>query len=72
MNKILKVIIWKEVKANDWQEVTNFEHQGSVNAIAWAPWECGLKLAACSADGAISLISRKSIHYIYFNKHSFR
>lgn len=55
-----KVIIWKEVKLNEWQEVTHYEHQGSANAIAWAPWECGLKLLSCSADGEICLHSRKA------------
>lgn len=54
-----QVIIWKEVKLNEWQEVTHYEHQGSANAIAWAPWECGLKLLSCSADGEICLHSRK-------------
>mgnify|MGYP000974713786 FL=1 len=49
------------MKPNDWQEVISFEHQASVNAIQWAPWECGLKLAAASADGYVSLLSRKSI-----------
>jgi hypothetical protein len=61
------VIIWREVKANDWQEVTSYEHQGSVNAIAWAPWECGLNLLACSADGYVSWLSRRGIIKKIFN-----
>ena len=31
-----------------------------VNSIAWAPWEFGLKLAACSSDGWISTFTRNS------------
>lgn len=29
-----------------------------VNSISWAPWECGLKLAACSSDGCLSILTR--------------
>lgn len=49
------------MKTNDWQEIISFDQQASVNAISWAPWECGLKLLACSADGTISLFSRRSM-----------
>lgn len=54
-----KVSVWREMKANDWQEIISFDQQASVNAIAWAPWECGLKLLACCADGTISLFARR-------------
>jgi len=54
-----KVIIWREIKNNDWQEAISFDLQASINAITWAPWECGLKLLSCSADGTISLFSRR-------------
>jgi len=55
-----KVNIWREVKSGEWQEAVNFELQSSVNAIVWAPWECGLKLLACCADGTISFFSRRA------------
>lgn len=29
-----------------------------VNSLAWAPWEYGLRLAACSSDGCISILTR--------------
>merc|ERR1712000_449037 len=32
-------------------------HNGSVNAVAWAPHEFGLEIAAASADGKISLLT---------------
>lgn len=32
-------------------------HQGSVNSIAWAPPEYGLKLAATSSDGLCGIYS---------------
>ena len=31
-----------------------------VNSVQWAPWEFGLKLAAGSVDGSISVISRRA------------
>lgn len=30
-----------------------------MNSIAWAPWECGLILAAASSDKTISILKRK-------------
>mgnify|MGYP000902680424 FL=1 len=48
------------MRLNEWIEVASFEHQGSVNTIMWAPSEIGLKLAAGSADGCVSILSRKS------------
>jgi protein transport protein SEC13 len=54
-----KVIIWKEVKVNEWQEVTSYEHSGSANAISWAPSDCGLRLLSCSSDGTICILYEK-------------
>ena len=40
----------------------------SVNSVAWAPWEYGLKLAACSSDGCISYVSRRGeLNIVYFS-----
>ena len=47
-----EVSVWREFKIGDWGKVAQHtSHQGSVNSIAWAPEECGLKLASCSTDG---------------------
>ena len=54
-----QVIIWKEVKVNEWQEVTSYEHSGSANAISWAPSDCGLRLLSCSSDGTICILYEK-------------
>ena len=35
-------------------------HKDSVNSIKWASYEYGLKLAACSTDGYISIYSKDS------------
>jgi len=51
--------IWKEVKAQSWDVVYEFKACASVGAIAWAPWEYGLILAAGAADGIIHIIQRK-------------
>jgi len=53
------VKIWKEIKVNEWQEVSSYEHLGSANAISWAPSECGLKLLSCSSDGNICILYEK-------------
>ena len=37
-----------------------YKISNSVNSLAWAPWEAGLKLAACSSDGCISILTRNS------------
>ena len=52
--------IWKEISPNEWKEIAGHTcHEFSVNSVAWAPWEFGLRLAACSSDGYISFISRR-------------
>ena len=59
--------IWKEIKVNEWQEVSNYEHLGSANAISWAPSECGLKLLSCSSDGNICILYEKGQKTSYFS-----
>jgi len=54
-----KIKIWKEVKAQSWDVVYEFEAAASVGAISWAPWEYGLLLGAGSADGCVHIIQRK-------------
>ena len=55
-----KVIIWKENFPNDWVETREYlGHDASVNSVAWAPWEFGLKLVAASSDGHISYTSKR-------------
>jgi protein transport protein SEC13 len=57
----MRVLVWKEVHAGDWQVALRDEaHQASVNAVAFAPWEAGLILAAGSSDGTVSLHSFKA------------
>ena len=53
-----KVCVWKETQAQQWSKVYEYaDHQSSVNSIAFAPHDLGLKLAAASADGSISILS---------------
>ena len=50
--------MWKEVQLQQWTKIYEYaDHQSSVNSIAFAPHELGLKLAAASADGTISILS---------------
>ena len=53
-----KVCVWKETQPQQWTKVYEYaDHQSSVNSIAFAPHDLGLKLAAASADGSISILS---------------
>jgi protein transport protein SEC13 len=55
-----QVILWREVRQGDWQPVyRDVSHTGSVNGIAFSPWEFGLNLATASSDGTIGIISNK-------------
>mmetsp|Transcript_29289 Transcript_29289/g.59017 ORF Transcript_29289/g.59017 Transcript_29289/m.59017 type:complete len:322 (+) Transcript_29289:3-968(+) len=55
-----KVCVWKEIQPQQWTQIYQYaEHQSSVNALAFAPHELGLKLACASADGAISILTWK-------------
>lgn len=47
------------MKPQSWDIVYEFEAAASVGAIAWAPWEYGLVLAAGAADGTLHIIQRK-------------
>jgi len=58
-----KLIVWKEQRPQDWQIVYRPEdHNGSVNAVAFSPWEFGLHLASASSDGTVTVHSRKNDH----------
>jgi protein transport protein SEC13 len=49
-----EVSVWRELKPSDWIKVAEHtQHQGSVNAIAWAPPDDGLFLASGASDGNI-------------------
>jgi len=55
-----KVIIWKEVSANTWSKIHEYEnHDSSVNSVQFAPHEFGLSLACASSDGTISILTHK-------------
>jgi protein transport protein SEC13 len=55
-----QVIVWKEVRAGDWQPLyRDTSHTGSVNSICWSPWDFGLNLATASSDGSVGIISNK-------------
>lgn len=51
-----KVSVWN----NDWQEINGHqEHSASVNCLAFASWEMGLKLASGSSDGSVVILSKR-------------
>lgn len=53
-----RVIVWKEVADNVWQQVhQSAAHAASVNSLAWAPHELGLMLATASSDGSVAVLS---------------
>jgi len=60
-DKLVK--IWKEVSDykgsfNKWEEDWVYNgHEASVNCVAFGPWELDFKLAACSSDGYISILT---------------
>lgn len=54
------VIVWKEVADGSWQIIHKTDanlHTGSINGVAWAPFEAGLIFAAASSDGNVSVHS---------------
>lgn len=52
-----RVIIWRE-NAGQWTQWHEFKsHDSSVNAVQFAPYECGLMFAAASSDGSVSILS---------------
>eukprot|EP00041_Stephanoeca_diplocostata_P029225 m.857340 g.857340 ORF g.857340 m.857340 type:complete len:123 (+) comp23519_c0_seq34:196-564(+) len=54
-----KVLIWKETAVGWEQTKEHVEHEGSVNAVAWAPHAIGRAVLACaSADGDISILTQ--------------
>lgn len=53
-----RVIVWKEVADNVWQQLHQSQlHASSVNSVAFAPYELGLALAAGSSDGSVSVLT---------------
>lgn len=59
-----KVKIWKET-SNEWVNTFDYkDHEGSVNAVAWAPHAIGYPMLACaSSDGDISILSYKDLRW---------
>lgn len=56
----MKIIIWKEVNSQ-WQiAYMDTSHCASVNDIEFCPWEHGLRLAAASSDGTVSVLTHSS------------
>ena len=57
------LIVWKEVKANEWERVKEFiNHKGTLIltiaiTCSWTPHECGLILAVGTSDGNITIIT---------------
>lgn len=43
-----------------WYTYPNFFNKKKVNSVAWGPWEIDLKLAACSSDGCLSILTKTS------------
>lgn len=71
----MKVIIWKETSANQWQIAhCDTSHTASVNSIAFCPWEFGLRLACASSDGTASVLTHNpqdsSWHRASFQAHA--
>jgi len=53
----MKIIIWKEVNGQ-WQiAYMDTSHAASVNDIEFCPWEHGLRVAAASSDGTVSVLT---------------
>merc|ERR1712144_115133 len=55
-----RVMVWKEVSEGNWQVLYQTPpglHTASINAVTFAPQECGLCLAAASSDGSISILT---------------
>ena len=50
-----KLIIWKEISKNNYQNIFSYIHQGSVNCCKFAPSEYGLIILCGISDGSISL-----------------
>ncbi len=52
--------VWQQIKINEWQEINSHtEHLSSVNFVQFASWEMGLKLASCSSDGTVAILSKR-------------
>jgi protein transport protein SEC13 len=50
--------VWKEHSPHQWVLIHKFlGHEGSVNSIAWAPRQYGLRLACASSDEHVSILA---------------
>lgn len=54
----MKIIVWKEVNAGNWQIAhIDSSHTASVNDVEFGPAEYGLRLACASSDGTVSVLT---------------
>lgn len=54
----MKIIVWKEAQPSQWQiAYMDQTHVASVNDVEFSPWENGLRLAAASSDGTVSVLT---------------
>mmetsp|Transcript_41425 Transcript_41425/g.119876 ORF Transcript_41425/g.119876 Transcript_41425/m.119876 type:complete len:320 (-) Transcript_41425:58-1017(-) len=58
-----QIIIWREVKPGEWQQVYQHHVTGSVSVVAFCPPEYGLVLAVGGLDelGIVNIVSRREI-----------
>lgn len=56
-----QVVIWREVRPEDWQVAHQINVTGSANVVAWCPPEYGLSLAVAGGDdlGVVTMVSRR-------------
>ena len=62
-----KVNVWKDFGYNKWEKIFTYEHNNSVNTLAFAPNEYGLLLLSGSSDGFLALHEYKSkrLYFIF-------
>eukprot|EP00545_Synedropsis_sp_CCMP1620_P012221 CAMPEP_0119013832 /NCGR_PEP_ID=MMETSP1176-20130426/9068_1 /TAXON_ID=265551 /ORGANISM="Synedropsis recta cf, Strain CCMP1620" /LENGTH=362 /DNA_ID=CAMNT_0006966951 /DNA_START=24 /DNA_END=1112 /DNA_ORIENTATION=+ len=65
------VLIHRETRPRDWSLIYHSKglHESSVNSLAFAPHELGLRLAAASSDGKVSVLTHQpdqswTVHYL--------
>jgi protein transport protein SEC13 len=54
-----KIIVWREQQQNQWAKIWEHTANASLNSIAFAPHDFGLKLAAACSDGNILVCSHQ-------------
>lgn len=55
------VIVWREARSGDWQAVHRLSNVGVAVAIAFAPPEHGLLLAAATERGEVTMLTRREV-----------